>query len=153
MTTSCISCVHASPNPQVYALNDRSRGLKTSEHVSSLNFFFAKIWRSHRALESALIPLVMLLTCKAIPKHRICEEKIPRHRICEENIPITQNSNDFIIQREMFTGLFEGATSNRAELDYKTRHNAPRRESLSFIYDSYMQYHEPISWVLLIPSI
>jgi len=35
MTTSCISCVHASPNSQVYALNDRSRGLKMSEHVSS----------------------------------------------------------------------------------------------------------------------
>ena len=95
------------------------------------------------ALESALIPLVMLLTCKMIPKYRICEEKIPR----------TQNSNDFIIQREMFTGLFEGATSNRAEIDYKTRHDAPRRESLSFIYDSYMQYHGPIPWVLLIPSI
>ena len=43
----------------------------------------------------------------------------------------------------MFTGLFEGATSNRAEFDYKTRHDAPRRESLSFIYDSYMQYHGP----------
>ena len=53
----------------------------------------------------------------------------------------------------MFTGLFEGATSNRAELDYKTRHDTPRRESLSFIYDSYMQYHGPIPWVLLIPSI
>ena len=35
VTTSCISFVHASPNPQVYALNDRSRGLKTPEHVSS----------------------------------------------------------------------------------------------------------------------
>ena len=35
VTTSCISCVHASPNLQVYALNDRSRGLKTPEHVSS----------------------------------------------------------------------------------------------------------------------
>lgn len=85
----------------------------------------------------------MLLTCKMIPKYRICEEKIPR----------TQNSNDFIIQRVMFTCLFEGATSNRAELDYKIRHDAPRRESLSFIYDSYMQYHGPIPWVLLIPSI
>jgi len=60
-------------------------------------------------LESALIPLVMLLNYKIIPKYRICEEKIPR----------TQNSNDFIIQRAMFTCLFEGATSNRAELDYK----------------------------------
>jgi len=47
MTTSCISCVHASPNLQVYALNDRSRGLKTPEHVSR-QFFFAKNWRSHR---------------------------------------------------------------------------------------------------------
>ena len=95
------------------------------------------------ALESALIPLVMLLTCKTISKYRICEEKIPR----------TQNSNDFIIQRVMFTCLFEGATSNRAELDYKIRHNSPRRECLSFIYDSYMQYHGSIPWVLLIPSI
>lgn len=86
---------------------------------------------------------VMLLTCKMIPKYRICEEKIPR----------TQNSNDFIIQRVMFTCLFEGATSNRAELDYQIRHDPPRRESLSFIYDSYMQYHGPIPWVLLIPSI
>jgi len=86
---------------------------------------------------------VMLLTCKMIPKYRICEEKIPR----------TQNSNDFIIQRVMFTCLFEGETSNRAELDYKIRHDAPCKESLSFIYDSYMQYHESIPWVLLIPSI
>ena len=77
------------------------------------------------ALERALIPLVMLLNLQKIPKYRICEEKRPR----------TQNGNDFIIQREMFTCLFEGATSNRAELDYK--HDAPRRELLSFIYDSY----------------
>ena len=49
----------------------------------------------------------------------------------------------------MFTCLFEGATSNGAELDYKIRHDAPRRESVSFIYDSYMQYHESIPWVLL----
>ena len=92
VTTSCISCVHASPNPQFYALNDRSRGLKTPEHVSSQNFFFAKIWRSHRALESALIPLVMLLTCKAIPKHRICEKRYQEHRICEDIIPRTQRA-------------------------------------------------------------
>jgi len=60
-------------------------------------------------------------------------EKYPEHRICEENIPRTQNSNDFITQREMFTGLFEGATSNRAELDYKTRHDTPHRESILYI--------------------
>ena len=65
----------------------------------------------------------MLLTCKMIPKYRICEEKIPR----------TQNNNDFIIHRVMFTCLFEGATSNREELDYKIRHDAPRRESLSLL--------------------
>ena len=34
VTTSCISCMHASPNPQVYVLNDRSRGLKMLEHIS-----------------------------------------------------------------------------------------------------------------------
>jgi len=85
----------------------------------------------------------MLLTCKAIPKHRICEKRYREHRICEDIIPRTQQRNEFIIQREMFTGLFEGATSNRAELDYKTRLDAPHRESLSFIYDSYMQYHGP----------
>ena len=39
-------------------------------------------------------------------------------------IPRAQNSNDCIIQRETFTGLFEGATSTRAELDYKIRHDA-----------------------------
>ena len=99
------------------------------------------------ALESALIPLVMLLTCKKIPKYRICEERYPEHRI------VRDNNKYFIIQKAMFTGLFEGATSNRAELDTKIRHDAPRRESLSFIYDSYMQYHGPIPWVLLIPSI
>ena len=95
----------------------------------------------------------MLLTCKVILNIEYAKKRYPEHRICEENIPRTQNSNDFITQREMFTGLFEGATSNRAELDYKTRHDTPRRESLSFIYDSYMQYHGPIPWVLLIPSI
>ena len=91
VTTSCISCVHASPNPQVYALNDRSRGLKTSEHVSSQKKKFAKIWRSHRALESALIPLVMLLNLQSNTEQRICEKNTqnteyakkiyPEHRI------------------------------------------------------------------------
>jgi len=42
VTTSCISYVHASQNPQVYALNNRSRGLKTLEHVSSQNFFLLR---------------------------------------------------------------------------------------------------------------
>ena len=110
VTTSCISCVHASPNPQVYALNDRSRGLKTPKHVSSQKKF-AKIWRSHQALESALIPLVMLLTCKQYPNREMAKKRYREHRICEENIPRAQNSNDCIIQREMFIGLFEGATS------------------------------------------
>ena len=63
------------------------------------------------ALERALIPLVMLLNLQKIPKYRICEEKRPR----------TQNGNDFIIPRVMFTCLFEGETSNRAELDYKNK--------------------------------
>jgi len=89
----------------------------------------------------------MLLTCRKIPKYRICEERYPEHRI------VRDNSKYFIIQKAMFTGLFEGATFNRAELDSKIRNDAPRRESLSFIYDSYMQYHGSIPWVLLIPSI
>ena len=89
----------------------------------------------------------MLLTCEKIPEYQICEEIYPEHRT------MRNNNKYFIIQKAMFTGLFEGATSNRAELDYKTRHDAPRRESLSFIYDSYMQYHGSIPWVLLIPSI
>ena len=79
------------------------------------------------ALESALIPLVMLLTCKKIPKYRICEERYPEHRI------VRDKNKYFIIQKAMFTCLFEGATSIRAGLDYKIRDNAPRRESLSFI--------------------
>jgi len=63
------------------------------------------------ALKSALIPLVMLLTCKTIPKYQICEEIYPEHRTM-------RNINKyFIIQKEMFTCLFEGATSIRAELD------------------------------------
>jgi len=99
------------------------------------------------ALERALIPLVKLLTCKTIPEYRICEEIYPEHRI------VRNNSKYFIIQKEMFTCLFEGATCNRVELDYKIRHDVPRRESLSFIYDSYMQYHGSIPWFLLIPSI
>jgi len=77
----------------------------------------------------------MLLTCKTIPEYRICKEIYPEHRI------VRTNNKYFIIQKVMFTCLFEGATSNRAELDYKIRHDAPHRESLSFIYDSYMQYH------------
>ena len=87
------------------------------------------------ALESALIPLVMLLTCKTIQQYQICAEIYPEHRI------VRNNRRYFIIQKAMFTCLFEGTTSNRAELDCKIRHDAPRRESLSFIYDSYMQYH------------
>jgi len=35
--------MHASQNPQVYALNDKSRVLKTPEHVSSLKTNFMKI--------------------------------------------------------------------------------------------------------------
>ena len=95
----------------------------------------------------------MLLNLQSNTEQRICEKNTQNTEYANKNIPRTQNSNDFITQREMFTGLFEGATSNRAELDYKTRHDTPRRESLSFIYDSYMQYHGPIPWVLLIPSI
>jgi len=90
---------------------------------------------------------VMLLTCKMIQEYQICEAIYPEHRIA------SKNNKYFIIQKAMFTCLFEGATSNRAELDDKIRHDAPRRESLTFIYDSYMQYHGSIPWVLLIPSI
>jgi len=91
--------------------------------------------------------IVMLLTCKTILEYQICEEIYPEHRIVRNNIKY------FIIQKAMFTCLFEGVTFNRAELDYKIKHDAPRRESLSFIYDSYMQYHGAIPWFLLIPSI
>ena len=72
------------------------------------------------------------LNLQKIPKYRICEEKYPEHRI------VRVNNKYFIIQKALFTGLFEGATSNSAELDSKIRHDAPCRESLSFIYDSYM---------------
>jgi len=54
---------------------------------------------------------VMLLTCKKIPKYRICEERYPEHRI------VRDNSKYFIIQKAMFTGLFEGEKSNRADLN------------------------------------
>jgi len=76
---------------------------------------------------------VMLLTCKARPKHRICEEKIPKTpkvRRCDTQTP---QSNEFIIQREMFTGLFEGATSSKAELDYKIRLDASS-QGVSILY-------------------
>ena len=63
----------------------------------------------------------MLLICKWYPNIEYAKKRYPEHRICEEKIPKTQNSNDFIIQRVMFTCLFEGATSNRAELDYKDK--------------------------------
>jgi len=64
MTTSCISCVHAShQNLQVYVLNDRSRGLKNSENVSSQKKIMLQM-EIPPALESALIPLVTLLTCE-----------------------------------------------------------------------------------------
>lgn len=67
------------------------------------------------ALERALIPLVMLLTYKTMPNYRIWEEIYPEHRI------VRNNSKYFIIQKAMFTCLFEGATSNRAELDYRNK--------------------------------
>jgi len=72
---------------------------------------------------------VMLLTCEKIPEYQICEEIYPEHRI------IRNNSKYFIIQKRkaMFTCLFEGATSNRVEFNYKIIHDAPREESLSFI--------------------
>ena len=143
MTTSCISCVHASQNPQVYALNDRSYGLKTPEHVSSQKK--KKLLRDGDPTGPG--------KCSDTTCYALNLKNDTQYRICEEKIPRTHNSNDFIIQRVMFTCLFEGATSNRAKLDYKIRHDAPRRESLSFIYDSYMQYHGPIPRVLLIPSI
>jgi len=62
-------------------------------------------------------------------------------RRSKEHRIVRDNNKYFIIQKAMFTGLFEGATSNRAEIDSKIRHHAPCRESLSFICDSYMQYH------------
>ena len=63
------------------------------------------------------------------------------------------NNKYFMIEKAMFTCLFKGATSNRAQLNEKIRHDAPRGESVFFIYDSYMQYHGAIPWFLLIPSI
>jgi len=69
----------------------------------------------------------MLLTCKNIPEYQICEEIYIEHRT------MRNNSKYFIIQKAMFTCLFEGATKNREELDYKIRHDASRGESLSFI--------------------
>ena len=78
-------------------------------------------------LESALIPLVMLLTYKTIPEYQLCEEIYPKHRI------MRNNNKYFIIQKAMFTCLFEGATSNRDGLNYKIRHNDPQGESLYFI--------------------
>ena len=143
VTTSCISCVHVSPNLQVYMLNDRSRGLKTLEHVSSQK------------------KLILLRNgdptgpgkCSDTTCYALNIQNDTQIQNMWRKIPRTQNINYFIIQRVMFTCPFEGATSNRAELDYKIRHGAPRRGSLSFIYDSYMQYHGSIPWVLLIPSI
>jgi len=79
---------------------------------------------------------VMLLTCKKIPQYQICEEIYPVHRIMKNN-PVHRsmknNNKYFIIQKAMFTCLFQGATSNKAELNYTIRHDAPGGESLSFI--------------------
>jgi len=67
----------------------------------------------HSFIALIFLGSVMLLTCKKIPKYRICEGRYPEHRRVRDNIKY------FIIQEAMFTGLFEGATSNRAELDSK----------------------------------
>ena len=62
-----------------------------------------------------LIPCINCYAFKLqkIPKYRICEENYPEHRIVRDNNKI------FYYSKAMFTGLFEGATSNRAELDSK----------------------------------
>ena len=79
----------------------------------------------------------MLLTCKAKPRHRICEEKIPKTPRIRRFDTQTPQSNEFINQREMFTGLFEGATSNRAELDYRIILDASS-QGVSILYISFM---------------
>ena len=92
MTTSCISYLHDSPNLQVYALNNKSQGLKTLEHVSSQIFFLLKM-EIPPALQSALIPLVMLLTYEKIPEYQISGKIYSEHR--------TKRNNNmyFIIQK------------------------------------------------------
>ena len=77
VTTSCISCVHASPNPQIYVLNDKSRGLKTPEHVSSQK---KKLLRNGDPTGPGKCSdtTFYALNLQMIPKYRICEEKIPR---------------------------------------------------------------------------
>ena len=107
------------------------------QESSHNSFKFQRISGAHTDWSYEVIPWfdVMLLTCKRILEYQICEEIYPEHRA------MRNNSKYFIIQKPMFTCFFKGATSNKAELNYKIRHNAPRGESLSFIYDSYMQYH------------
>ena len=92
VTTSCISCVHASPNLQVYVLNDRSCGLKTPEHVSSQFFFFAKNG-DPTSPRKCYDTTVMILTCEKIPEYKICEEIYQKHRT------IRNNNKYFIIQK------------------------------------------------------
>ena len=153
VTTSCISCVHASPNPQFYAFNDRSRGLKTPEHVSSLKKNSLKVgdptepwkvlWYHLLCSEPANETQNIDLRGKNTETTEYAKKIYPEHRIAM-----------IVLSREKCSqASSRGQPPNRAELDYKTRHNAPRRESPSFIYESYMQYHEPIPWILLIPSI
>jgi len=71
--------VYASPNPQVYALNDKSRGLKMPKHVSSLKKILPKM-EVPPALESAPIPLVMLLTCEKFQNTNYVKKYNPEHR-------------------------------------------------------------------------
>ena len=69
----------------------------------------------------------MLLIYKKLPEYQICKEIYLEHRT------MRNKKKYFIIQKAMFTCLFEGATSSRAEPNDKIRHDAPRGESLSFI--------------------
>ena len=63
MTTSCSSFVHASQNLLFYALNNRSYGLKTLEHLSRPKKSMLKL-EVQLAQESVLIPLVIHLNCE-----------------------------------------------------------------------------------------
>jgi len=148
MNISCISYVHASLNLQVYALNDISHGLKTWEHVSNLNFFLSKM-KVPPALESDLIPLVMLLTCEKFQNTNYVKKYNPEHRTKWEKQQVFYYSE----MKAMFTCLFKGETSSRAELDYKIRLDI-YQWGVSMLYIGFIHMIPwVITMVLSIPSI
>ena len=137
VTTSCISCVHASPNPQIYALNDRSRGLKTPEHVSSPKKNFSKFGDPTEPWKVLWSHLLCFLTCKVIPNREYARKNTQNTEYAKKIYPEHRIAMILLLREKCSQASSRGQPPIEQSSITKIRHDAPHRELLSYIYDSY----------------